>query len=93
MMQMKLLKNRDRLTALENEFVVAEGKRWEERVVRESGTDMYTLLYLKWKTNKDQRALLAVVRQPGWEGCSGRMDRVCVQLSPFAVRLKLSQHC
>ena len=29
------------------------GGRWEEGIVREFGMDMYTLLYLKWITNKD----------------------------------------
>ena len=41
-------------------------------VVREFGIDMYTLLYLKWITNKDllwstQGTLLNVMWQPGWE--------------------------
>ena len=40
-------------TDLENEFMVASGEGKGERVVREFGMDMYTLLYLKWKTNKD----------------------------------------
>ena len=26
---------------------------WREGIVRKSGIDMYTLLYLKWITNKD----------------------------------------
>ena len=29
------------------------GARMGEGIVREFGMDMYTLLYLKWKTNKD----------------------------------------
>ena len=29
------------------------GGRMGEGIVREFGMDMYTLLYLKWKTNKD----------------------------------------
>ena len=29
------------------------GEGWGEGIVREFGTDMYTLLYLKWITNKD----------------------------------------
>ena len=33
--------------------MVAGGERWREGIVREYGTDMYTLLYLKWITNKD----------------------------------------
>ena len=71
MMQMKLLKDRHRLTDLENELKVAEGKRWEEQR-REFGTDVYTLLYLKWKTNKDQRTLPNVMWQPGWEESLGK---------------------
>ena len=38
--------------------------------------DMYTLLYLKWITNKDlviaQGTLLNVMWQPGWEGSLGK---------------------
>ena len=41
------LLNRKRLT--ENELMVAAA----ERIVREFGIDMYTLMYLKWITNKD----------------------------------------
>ena len=29
------------------------GKEWHKRIVREFGIDMYTLLFLKWITNKD----------------------------------------
>ena len=33
---------------------------------------MYTLLYVKWITNKDlQETLLTVMWQPGWEGSLG----------------------
>ena len=46
-----------------------------EGMVREFGTDMYTLLYLKWITNKiTNRArgtLLNVMWQPGWQGSLG----------------------
>ena len=39
------------------------------------GMDMYTLLYLKWITNKDQLYttwnLLNVLWQPGWDGSLG----------------------
>ena len=52
MMQVKLLKNRNRLTDLEDKFMVAEGKRWEEQIVREFGTDMYTLLYFKMENEQ-----------------------------------------
>ena len=30
-----------------------EGEGWREGIVREFGTDRYTLLYFKWITNKD----------------------------------------
>ena len=30
-----------------------QGEEWEEGIVREFGMDRYTLLYLKWITNKD----------------------------------------
>ena len=42
--------NRKRLTDLENKLMVARG----EQTVRELGMVMYTLLYLKWITNKDR---------------------------------------
>ena len=46
------MQNRKRLTELENQPMVARGKDGEG-IVREFGMDMYTLLYLKWVTNKD----------------------------------------
>ena len=33
--------------------MVASGGRMGKGIVREFGTDMYTVLYLKWITNKD----------------------------------------
>jgi len=33
--------------------VLGWGEGWGERIVREFGEVMYTLLYLKWITNKD----------------------------------------
>ena len=47
------LQTRKRLTDLENEFMVARGKGWGEGIVRESGINMHTLIYLKWITSKD----------------------------------------
>ena len=38
---------------LENELVVTKGGQREGVIVREFGTDMYPLLYLRWITNKD----------------------------------------
>ena len=43
------LQNRKRLTDLENDLMVSGG----EGEVRDFGKVMYTLLYLKWITNKD----------------------------------------
>ena len=38
----------------EDFFMIVEGGYGREGVVREFGIDMYTLLYLKWKSNKNQ---------------------------------------
>ena len=67
-------------------------------IVREFGMDTYTLLYLKWKTNKD---LLFSKRDStqcyvaAWVGgeFGGERIHVDVRLSPFTVHLKLPQHC
>ena len=72
--------------------------RWGEGIVREFGKDRYTLLYLKWVTNKD---LLYRTRNSAqyyvaaWMGGQFRRKQinVYVWLSPFAVHLKLSQNC
>ena len=48
---------------------------WWGGIVRNFGMDMYTLLCLKWTTNKTysraQGALLHVMWQPGWDGGLG----------------------
>ena len=42
------------LTDLEDQLIVTRGEGWWwGGIVREFGMDMYTLLYLKWITNKD----------------------------------------
>ena len=47
------LQNRKRLTDLEKELMVTRGE-WRGGVIDwEFRIDMYTLLYLKWITNKD----------------------------------------
>ena len=59
---------------------------------------MYTVLYLKWVTNKDllrstwNSAQCYVAAWMGGE-FGGEWTHVYVWLRPFAVRLKLSQHC
>ena len=61
--------------------------------------DRYTLLYLKCITNNDLLYGIESSDSMLWgnldgRGVWGRMDtRVCVWPSPFAVHLKLSQHC
>ena len=60
-------------TGIENKFMVPRGEEWGEGIVREFGIDMYTLLYLKWITNKNllyiaHGTLLNVMWQLGWEG-------------------------
>ena len=64
----------------------------------EFGMDMYTLLYLKWITNKDllhRTWNSAQCYVAAWMGgmFGGERIHVYVWLSPFAVHLKLSQHC
>ena len=67
-------------------------------MVREFGMDMYTLLYLKWITNKDvlySTGNSAQCYVAAWMGreFGGEWIHVYVWLSPFAVCLKLLQHC
>ena len=60
--------------------------------------DMYTLLYLKWITNK---ALLystwnsTQYYEAAWMGAEfgGEWMHVYIWLNPFTVHLKLLQHC
>ena len=69
-----------------------------KRVVREVGMGMYTLLYLKWVTNKDllystwNSAQCYVASWMG-EKFGGEWVHVYVWLSPFSLHLKLSKHC
>ena len=50
---MNALNIRNRLTDLSERLIVAVAEGLGEGTARESGMDMYTLLYLKWITNKD----------------------------------------
>ena len=77
---------------------MTRGEGWEEGIVREFGIDMYTLLYLKWITNEDllySTGNSAQCYVADWMGgeFGGEWIHVYVWLSPFAVHLKLSQHC
>ena len=81
---------------LEDELMVTSREGRGEGIVSEFGMDMYTRLNLKWITNKDLQGELCsmFLWQPGWEGkFGGEQIHVYVWLSPFAVHLKLSQHC
>ena len=57
-----------------------------EGIVRDFAKVMYTLLYLKWITNKSfciaHRTLLNVMCQPGWDGAWERMD-TCIRMTEF----------
>ena len=86
---------------LENEQIygcwgaVREG--WGEEIVREFGTDLYTLLYFKRLTRKDLRystGYSAKCYLAAWigGGLRGEWIHVCAWLSPSTVHLKLPQH-
>ena len=48
MIQTNLLKIRNRLTDLVNKFKLTKGERLGKGIILEFGTDIYTLLYLKY---------------------------------------------
>ena len=63
-----------------------------------NGIGMYTLLYLKWITNKEllySRRNSVQCYVAAWMGreAGGEWIHVYVSLSPFAAHLKLSQYC
>ena len=62
---MDYIQKRKRLANLENKLMVARREGLGQEIVREFGMDMYTLLYLKWITNK---ALLYSTWHPGMGG-------------------------
>ena len=69
-----------------------------EGLVREFGKVMHTLLYSKRITNKDvlySTGNSAQYYMTAWMGggFGGKWIHVYVWLSPFAVHLKVSQHC
>ena len=69
-----------------------------EGIIRELGMDMYTLLCLKWVSKKgpvystwNSAQCYVAAWMEGEFG--GKWIHIYVGLSPFAVHLKLSQHC
>ena len=59
---------------------------------------MYTLIPFEWITNKDLLYSIWNSVQcyvAAWMGgeCGGEWIHVCIWLSPFAVHMKLSEHC
>ena len=69
-----------------------------EGINRELGMERYTHLCLRWITNKDLLCSAwnsAQCYVAAWMGreFGGEWIRVYIWLSPFAVYVKLSQHC
>ena len=71
------------------------GRRWEKRIVRYLGIGKYTLLYLKWITDKDLlystwNSAQCYVEAWMGAGFGGEWIWVYAWLSLFTVHLKLS---
>ena len=63
-------------------------------MVKDYGRVVYTLLYVKWMTNKDLFCNTGNSAQsclPAWMG--GRVLGENGSMCPFTARLKLSHHC
>ena len=87
------MQSRNRDTDIKNGCVDMEGG-----MNQEFGTDIYTLPYLNWITNKDllySTGNSAQCYMTAWMGreSGGEWIHICVWLRYFAVHLKLSQHC
>ena len=90
-------KQNHRLTRM-SLWLLGSGKGWRERIVREFGMDMYTLLSLKCITNKDLLCSTwnsAQCYVAAWMGGELRGEWIYeyVWLGALAVLVKLSQHC
>ena len=53
MIQVNVLTKQKETYRLKEQSYGCWGKGWAQGIVREFGMDMYTLLYLKWITNRD----------------------------------------
>ena len=89
----------NRLTDLENEFMAeGAGRKMGGRDGREFGLDRYTLLYVKWITNKDlfvehMRLCSMLCCSLDGRGVWGKIDTCVWMIESLAVHLKLSPHC
>ena len=54
--------------------IVGGGEGWGEGIVKEFGMDIYTLLYLKWITNKHVELCSMLCGSLDGKGVWGRMD-------------------
>ena len=87
------LQNRNRLTDLEKDWPLP-GRRGKGGIVREFENNMYTLLYLKWITNKDllySTGNSAQCYVATWVGGEFEQEWIYMAESP-ALHLK-SSHC
>ena len=97
MIQINLLTKHKETPRLRKPTYCCVGEGWRAGTVREFGMNMYTLLCLKWITNKDllySTGNSAQCYVAPWMGGAfrGEYIHVYVWLSPFTVHLKLSQH-
>ena len=94
MIQMNLLSKQKEIHRLGKRTHGCRG----EGTVKDLGKVMYTVVYLKWITNKNLLYSTwnsAQCYVPAWmvEKFGGEWIHIYVWLSPFIVHLKLSQHC
>ena len=83
-------------TSLWNKLMVPREEGYGETIVREFGMNMYTLLYLKWITNKDlcSRRNSAQYYMAAWMGGEyGGMDTCTCVAESLCCAPELSQHC
>ena len=90
MIQMNLLIKQKETHKLRQQTYGCQGEGWGKEIVRAFGMDMYTLLYLKWITNKDPPYSIwnsAQCYVAAWMGggFGGEWIHVYVWLNPFTV--------
>jgi len=96
MIQMNLFTKQKQTHRLREQIYGYGAGAGSEGIVRESGMDMYTLLYLKETANKDllySTGNSAQYYVAAWTGREVGGEWIHAWLSPFAVHQKLSQHC